>query len=112
MIKEIVSKQEFKKLVKEVIEDQLLIFYDNNSDFRLVNRYTIIALSVANELQKPITLYKINLNNIKLIPEDKEKYQMGNNTICCTTINDGIIMEKQINPFETTLRQMVRNILV
>jgi len=112
MIKEIVSQQEFKKLVKEVAEDQLLIFYDDNSDRRLVNRYKIIALSVANELQRPITIFQINLNNIQLTAEDKEEYQVGNNTICCTTINDGVLMEKQVNPFETTARQMVRNILI
>lgn len=112
MPEEIVSQQDFKKKVKDLIKDQLLIFYGDNSDCRLVNRYSIIALSVAHELQKPITVYKINLDHVDLSPEDKTTFQVGNCVICCTTINEGILMEKQVDPFETTLRQMVRNILV
>jgi hypothetical protein len=112
MPEDIINQKDFEQKVKKNKIDQLLIFYGDNSDCRLLNRYSIVALSVAQELQKQIKVYRINLDHVQLSSEDEEEYQSGNRVICCTTINEGVVMEKQVNPFETTLRQMVRNILV
>lgn len=108
---EITDRTEFERKVKNAKKDQLLIFYSDNSDRRRVHRYNLIAKEEAEKKRKAIEVYAINLNLVTLEPEDVRRYQWNNEAICCTTINEGEVMEKQVNPFEPTLRQMVRNIL-
>ena len=112
MAVKITSESDFKTKVKDANKDQLLIFHSNNSNPVSINRYNIVALSTAIKVNKSIEVFTINLDQVSLDPQDASTYQMGNQAICCTTINDGIVMEKQVNPFETTLRQMVLNILI
>jgi len=59
----------------------------------------------------PIDVFAINIDQLTLKLEDVDIYQMDVEVICCTSVNDGVVMEKLINPFETTLRTMVLNIL-
>lgn len=110
---EITDKAQFEEKVKKAKKDQLLIFYSDNSDRRRVHRYNLIAKEEADNRGKgkAIEVYAINLSMVTLDIEDIRRYQWNNEVICCVTINEGEVMEKMVNPFEPTLRQMVRNIL-
>lgn len=109
-MKQINSATDFANKVKKVKKDQLLIFHGNNTNAARVNQYYIVALRAADK--RPIEIYSVNIDSANLSDEDESKYMCGKNVICCTTVNDGVVMEKMINPFESTLRQMVCNILV
>jgi hypothetical protein len=106
------SKKEFEDRIKNEKKDQVLIFHGNSSSLNRINRYNVIALATAVEKNKLIEVFTVNLDQVSLNPVDATTYQNGNEVICCTTVNEGVVMEKQVNPFETTLRMMVLNILV
>ena len=97
--------------MKKAKKEQALIFYGKNSDPRFVCRYSLIALEEAYKKRKPIEVYTINIDKVPLNNSDAEIYHWHNEVICCATLNEGLVMEKQVNPFEPTFRQMVRNIL-
>ena len=109
-MQQINSRKDFVDKVKNVKKDQLLIFHGNNSNPARVYHYYIVALRAADE--RPIAIYSVNIDRVNLSDGDAAKYMCGKNVICCTTVNDGVVMEKMVNPFEPTLRQMVCNILV
>lgn len=108
----ITSLDEFEQKVKNSDKDQLLIFYSNQSNASRVNGYRIIGLKAAVSAGQPIEVYRINIQTCPLSSEDKKKYMIGNQVICCTTINDGTVMEKIVEPLEFTLRHMILAILV
>ena len=109
-MEQINSAKKFDEKIKKVKKDQLLIFHGNNSNPARVNQYYIVALRAADK--RPIEIYSVNIDSVNLTNGDASKYTDGKNVICCTTVNDGVVMEKMVNPFETTLKQMVHNILV
>lgn len=102
---------EFKEKVKDNEKDQLLIFFSDQSSASRVNEYRIVALRAAVTAGQPLDVHRINIDTCQLTASDKKKYMQGNQVICCTTINDGIVMEKIINPLEYTLQHMVLAIL-
>ena len=108
----ITSPDEFEQKVKNSDKDQLLIFYNNQSNASRVNGYRIVGLKAAVSAGQPIEVYRINIQTCQLPRDDKQKYMAENRVICCTTINDGIVMEQIANPLEFTLRHMVIAILV
>lgn len=108
----ITSSAEFEQKIKNSNNDQLLLFYNNQSNASRVNGYRIVGLKAAVSAGHPIEVYRINIQTCQLSSADKKKYLLGNQVICCTTINDGIVMEKIVDPLEFTLRHMVLAILV
>jgi hypothetical protein len=107
----ITSAVDFGNRVKTPTIDQLVIFHGNNSSAAMINRYNVIALAAAVDAKKPLQVCTVNIDKLQLSNPDVLAYQLGTDVVCCTTINDGVVMERVINPFETTLRQMVLNIL-
>ena len=107
----IATKADFVNRVKTPAIDQLLIFHGNNSSSSTIKRYNVIALAAAGDANKALQVCTVNIDALPLDPADAATYQLGPNVICCTTINDGVVMERVSNPFEPTLRQMVLNIL-
>lgn len=108
----ITDAQQFESKVKKASLDQLLIFHSPGSDPARVNRYRIIALATAVEARRDVEVLTVDIEACQLADEDVLAYQMGDSVICCTTINDGVIMEKALNPFERTVECMVMNILI
>jgi hypothetical protein len=107
----ITTKADFVTRVKTPAIDQLLILYGNSSSGSTINRYNVIALAAAGDANKALQVCTVNIDALPLDPADAVAYQLGPNVICCTTISDGVVMERAINPFEPTVRQMVLNIL-
>ena len=107
----ITTKVDFVNRVKASATDQLLIIHRDSSSRSSINRYNVIALAAAGDANKALQVCTVNIDAVPLDPGDAATYQLGPHVICCTTITDGIVMERVINPFEPTLRQMVLNIL-
>jgi hypothetical protein len=107
----ITTKVDFVNRVKTAAIDQLLIIHGDSSSRSSINRYNVIALAAAGDANKALQVCTVNIDALPLDPADAATYQLGPHVICCTTITEGIVMERVINPFEPTLRQMVLNIL-
>jgi hypothetical protein len=107
----ITTKVDFVNRVKTSAIDQLLIIHGDSSSRSSINRYNVIALAAAGDANKALQVCTVNIDALPLDPADAATYQLGPHVICCTTITEGIVMERVINPFEPTLRQMVLNIL-
>jgi len=107
----ITTKVDFINRVKTSPIDQLLIIHGDSSSRSSINRYNVIALAAAGDANKALQVCTVNVDALPLDPADAATYQLGPHVICCTTITDGVVMERVINPFEPTLRQMVLNIL-
>jgi hypothetical protein len=98
--------------VKTSAIDQLLIIHGDSSSRSSINRYNVIALAAAGDANKALQVCTVNIDALPLDPADAATYQLGPHVICCTTITEGIVMKRVINPFEPIrLRQMVLNIL-
>ena len=109
-MKQINSRTDFANKIKKVKKDQLLIFHGNNSNFDRMNRYYNVARQVADK--RSIEIYSVNIDSANLSEEDESKYMCGKDVICCTTVNDGVVKEKKVNPRNAKLKQMVSNIFV
>jgi hypothetical protein len=107
----ITTKVDFVNRVKTAAIDQLLIIHGDSSSRSSINRYNVIALAAAGDANKALQVCTVNIDALPLDAADAATYQLGPHVICCTTITEGIVMERVINPFEPTLRQMVLNIL-
>lgn len=104
------TSSSFREHVLERAVNQLLVFHAPESPASRIQRYCTIAISTAAGIGHSLEVFTVDVGRVTLHSDIVSMYQLGRHTITCTTVSEGVVLEKMTDPFDTTLQQMVRNI--